>query len=809
MTSKFDARQTISHDLLDQLAPAVDTELDNLLRGINKEVTPPLRLSASAVPNLTLNVGSIFVTNPETGRNRTIPVISNTLPNFTGGTVVFPAASGGTITVTPGTNATLTISNDMFLKVGINLDATGNMSLTFGVEAATIAAATAPPSISNTFAVGYVVIRTVGPVVQNVLNSDVYQNNGGGGGGSGSGDANSFLETLKNLLNDSWYEAATANIFSIDEEDKVDPASTGIFSLVTQTFVMDTAQTMVSTQNLDPEFLLSEKDVERVQLAVQWKLAAIDTAAAYAASRDGGLNWQALTMERVDTSDTYIGEMLFSGETDPYSDSVVTTTSNTDLTNAAGLREALAVQITLAQETYVSGLSMFISRLGTIAGNYRLALYSNSAGLPSVFQYLQGWQTASTVPTSATQVTWAINQTLQAGTYHIVIETDADYKTSYSVGVNALRAHGPAGSNIEYLDGGVWFESGPISTAYAVVGTIEDFTAVLTNALANNDAQKTLNQTTQQRIGQQFTLASASLLKRVRLELNKLGAPTGSYFVSLVKDSAGTPSTNSADILCESNAYDIGTLSVGNNTVDIDIPEVALAAGTYHIVVRATYTAFSAGVNELRVREDQSAPSAPFSDVYNGTAWSTGAPNGSIGYVIYGRPLDLRVRITASANDRELLGLGLLYDEVPGTLATGVVNLERWDGTGALNQNEFTLTQFIPNPDLLVVYYVQGGQAYRHPAFSIDGQKLVFPVNSFDGGGDSAAPITLWFDQTRGGAFDNSDRNAALLAGNHLGSTDSSTDRSSPGRGIFLRSPDGTLFEVAVDDSGNVVTYSV
>ncbi len=68
---------------------------------------------------------------------------------------------------------------------------------------------------------------------------------------------------------------------------------------------------------------------------------------------------------------------------------------------------------------------------------------------------------------------------------------------------------------------------------------------------------------------------------------------------------------------------------------------------------------------------------------------------------------------------------------------------------------------------------------------------------------------TLIFDQIRGGAFDNSDTNAALLATNHLGSTDGSIDRSSAGRGLFLRRPDGTLREITIDDNDNIAIYSV
>jgi hypothetical protein len=60
-----------------------------------------------------------------------------------------------------------------------------------------------------------------------------------------------------------------------------------------------------------------------------------------------------------------------------------------------------------------------------------------------------------------------------------------------------------------------------------------------------------------------------------------------------------------------------------------------------------------------------------------------------------------------------------------------------------------------------------------------------------------------------GNSFDNSDRNAAILAANNLGSTDPSIDHSQNGRGIYLRRPDGTLREITIDNSDNIAVYSV
>ncbi len=648
-------------------------------------------------------------------------------------------------------------------------------------------------------------------VINNIAQSQIVQLTSSTSGDA-AGDANSFIETLKNLLNDSYYEAFTSNVFAIDTDDKVDPASTGEYSIVDSLFDLNSGETLVSVQNLDSEFLAGETDVESVTLAVQWELAALDTAATYEVSRDGGAHWQTIDMERVDTSDTYIGEKKFETETAPYSDSVSTTSSNTDLTAALGAREAVGVQFTLAQDTYITGLSMWLSKIGTIAGNYRITLWANSGGLPISMLEAQTYQTANSLTGSAVKHTFAVNKTIEAGTYHVVLETDATYKASYSVGVNALRVHGAAGLTIETFNGTIWAEAGPIIGAYEVVGTIEDFDSVSTYALANNTGNHTINDTTTTRYGQEFQVSAPSLVKRISVEVDKLGSPTGSYYISIVNDDGGGfPSTLASDLICESEAQDIGTLSAGVNIINVDVPSVILqSTSAYHIVIRTAYTLFTLGVNALRIRNDATSPPAPNMNVYNGSSWAVEAgPVGTIGYVVYGHNLDLRYRITASANDKQLKGVGILYDVTESGISTDNKSLEKLIFTAAENLNEFTLTQFIPDPDLLTVYYAEAGQAFRVGGFSVQGQKIIFPEDSFDGGGDPTAVITLIFDQTRGGGFDNSDVNALLMAGNHLGSTDTSIDRSVPGRGIFLRSPNGTLYEVAVDDSGNVVTYSV
>lgn len=167
---------------------------------------------------------------------------------------------------------------------------------------------------------------------------------------------------------------------------------------------------------------------------------------------------------------------------------------------------------------------------------------------------------------------------------------------------------------------------------------------------------------------------------------------------------------------------------------------------------------------------------------------------------------DLRVRITASASSK-LEGYGLFYDKtLSAAVASGAINAEVFEFSGSLNTYEFTLTKFVPSPDILKVYDVNTGQVYVYGAFSLNGQKVVFQSGQFYA---PSQTIKLNFMQIEGSVFDSSDVNGLLMASNHLGSTDASIDRSVAGRGIFLRRPDGTLREICIDNNDQIVIYSV
>lgn len=472
-----------------------------------------------------------------------------------------------------------------------------------------------------------------------------------GASGSGAGNANAYLESLKNTLIDSEYALVTPDIISVDEDDLLDGASTAAYSLIDKTINFTAiGQTLITTQLADPdEFMNNTNALSSVDLQVFWRLSDLDALATYEVSRNGGNEWQVVDMERVGNTDLFHGSHVFTQE--------------------------------------------------------------------------------------------ASNQSLSS-------------------------------------------------------------LAVVTSSFE-------LNATTQQSIAQGFTLASKHLLKTVTLELNKAGSPAGNFYVQIIADNAGSPSTAADAVLAESDAIPLSSVSAGNSSLVVNIPDTYLIAGTYHVGIRtdAAYKASFVTATTRLAWRGNAAASAPFIRIYNGTAWSTSSGN-QIAYSINGLTVDLRVRVTAGTANVKLEALGIFYEKEPGSegITTGLKNREVFNFSGNSNTFQFVVTKFVPDPDLLKVYDVATGQVYTYGAFSIDGQTVSFTTGQFAVPGQN---ITLVFDQLAGGSFDNSDLNALLLAANHLGSQDGTIDKSIAGLGLFLRRPDGTLREIAIDNNDNIVVYSV
>jgi hypothetical protein len=646
MTTKFDARQVISRDTLNRLALASGTELDDLLRSINAEATPPLHLFASSTPNLVLNVGSINVQNPLTLRNRTIPHIGSLLPTFTSGTITFPASNGGTITVSPGTNGTLVCPSNQYVKVTIYLTSIGNMGVVVGAANAVEASATVLPAPSGTFEIGYVSIFNNAGTIANITDTKIFQMVGGGGSGSGTGNANEFVDEMKIRLFDSYFEYFTPNVIALATNSLIDGSSTGTYNLVDNTYDMNNTQFLLSTQMFDAEWLLTEEDSRQIEVITDWYSGSEETSTAQVQVAIDGTNFEAMTMERLGTTERFRG-------------------------------------------------------------------------------------------------------------YKVLAEPAVSNRSEY--------------------------------------------------AAANENSDQELNASTAQARATPFTLASKSAIREITAYLNKVGSPLGTFRVRLVRDSAGQPSTALTDLIYESAPQNVTSLSAGDNAVVLSDLKAILPAGTYwlSVITDAAYkTSFITSTTVLRWRANSAGPNA--SSIFNGTAWSTSA-GVSLTYLLRGHVYDLRVKVISSAASRKLNGYAVFYAEKITNVVTGDAAIQNFEVNGDLDTTEFVVTNFLPDPNRMKIYDTYSHLVYRYPTFELQGNTVRFLAGSFLVPGEK---FHLIFDQSEGGGFDNSDVNAALLAANHLGSTDPSIDKSSAGLGIYLRRPDGTLRQIRLDNDDNIIVES-
>jgi len=316
---------------------------------------------------------------------------------------------------------------------------------------------------------------------------------------------------------------------------------------------------------------------------------------------------------------------------------------------------------------------------------------------------------------------------------------------------------------------------------------------------ASTNQNTELNASTLKGIAKKISLTQKMAVNGITVNLNKVGSPSGSYIVTLIKDNSNSPT---GDVLYSKIALN-STLSAGANTISLSGFRSVLPIGDYWIKIEMddTYrSSFVTGVTAISVQTQSGGSDF----VYNASTWSAGTAN--MKYSLLGHIYDLRVKVASSASNKKLSAIGVFYDEDVGSVGVNTQALQKFTFSGDLNQSTFPITMFLPSADHLKVYDIKTGQVYRHGAFSIDGHNVVFPDGTFLASGNM---IELLFDQSEGSGFDSSDENANLLASNHLGSTDATIDKSASGRGIYLRRPDGTLREICIDDSDNIVVYSV
>jgi len=184
---RFDSRQSEHRSALQQLT-GVDSNktLKQILPAIDLEVTPPFALRASSTPDLTLNISSNILTNPETLRKKTNQPINKVIFEFAGGTVVFPSTSGSNAVVTPGDDVAITIANNEYLRVLVEITEDGEIKIIPGAASNAVENDAEFPEPSGTnLTIGYYTLFNNAGTIENIVDEKIVQFIGGGGSGGG------------------------------------------------------------------------------------------------------------------------------------------------------------------------------------------------------------------------------------------------------------------------------------------------------------------------------------------------------------------------------------------------------------------------------------------------------------------------------------------------------------------------------------------------------------------------------------------------------------------------------------------------
>lgn len=111
---------------------------------------------------------------------------------------------------------------------------------------------------------------------------------------------------------------------------------------------------------------------------------------------------------------------------------------------------------------FITNVHMHMNKVGTPSGNITISVQADSAGSPSgipLYSTVIPTSSISTAPTIGDHVI-TVNATLAAGTYHLVAESDATYKASFSIFGTFVsikrKSSGASAPYEEYFNGTVW-----------------------------------------------------------------------------------------------------------------------------------------------------------------------------------------------------------------------------------------------------------------------------------------------------------------------------------------------------------------
>lgn len=305
--------------------------------------------------------------------------------------------------------------------------------------------------------------------IENIDYANIIELGVGGSGSGGNGDANDDLTRYRERLMLSAFQLADPNIASVDEATQLDPSSTATYDIPTGTFKFSasTAQTLLSLDHIDSLFLTEGKDIDFVELMAIFDIDGVDGSATYEVSRDGGNEFQSVTMERIEDTDTFRGKLIFEDEaanafTQEYAVANATTVRVLDDSSAQQISQKFTVDDTTVYKNIINYIN---KNDANATGKYYVMIVKDDGGAPSTdesdIEFVSLAQEVSDLSVGVNTINLSESVILVPGDYHMIIKTDLDYKTTYAgnnaynISVSVDNTSGPT-PNLRDFDGSTW-----------------------------------------------------------------------------------------------------------------------------------------------------------------------------------------------------------------------------------------------------------------------------------------------------------------------------------------------------------------
>jgi hypothetical protein len=304
-----------------------------------------------------------------------------------------------------------------------------------------------------------------------------------------SGDASILDAALRDELAGSQYDMYSAVIFLQAYNNLTDTAvATG--TLAGKNYQMTTGQIFASKQLLDSEYLTDPagvypKVLSEVNLTAYWDIARVDPAATYAVSRDGGNEYQTVTMARVGQTNGFQGNLVFTEEA---AQQALITQASSSTQKELNLTTTLKIgnSFTVTGGFAVKSIDLFVVKTGLPLGKFYVALVKTSSNLPSLNFIDQLAESAAidiSTLTSGTVNVALPTTALAAGTYQFVIRGDAAYQANFVAATTSISfSNATTGTQASILNAttGLWTASATDSIKYTLKGSQIDLRVKIT-----------------------------------------------------------------------------------------------------------------------------------------------------------------------------------------------------------------------------------------------------------------------------------------------------------------------------------------